>query len=204
LRFLETDVRSMGRTAAGVSAIKLAAGDRLVAMDTVEEDACLVVVSAKGYAKRTALSEYPTQSRYGRGVVTFSGSEDDTGPLAACCVAAEGDSLEINLSSGAASRITASDIALQGRATRGSQIVEPKAKDAVSGLVRLAASPRPRRAATGSRSKPKTSKTPSSRRRSSTKSTSSIRKRSTSASKRSSSTTKPRSGSRSRKRAKKS
>ncbi len=203
LRFQETDVRSMGRTASGVNAIKMSARDRLVAMDVVEEDACLLVVSAKGYAKRTQLSEYPTQSRYGKGVVTFSGSKDDTGPLVAGCVAGEADSLGVFLASGAAEHVKASDVALQGRATRGSQVIQLKAKDVVSGLVCLSASPRPRRAAASPASKPTARKTSSSRKRSGSRPTSSTRKRSPKASKSSRSAKKTPSGSRSRKRAKK-
>ena len=204
LRFAETEVRAMGRSAAGVNAIKLASGDRVVAMDVVKEGACLLVVSAKGYAKRTQLSEYPSQSRYGKGVVTYSGSKDDTGPLVAGCVAFDDDSVSVLLASGAADLVKAGDILLQGRATRGSQVIRPKAKDAVSGLVRLAASPRLQRAAAGSPPKPTAKRTSSSRRRSSTKSASSAGKGSARTPKRSTGAKKTPRGSRSGKRAKKS
>jgi len=202
LRFAEAEVRSMGRSAGGVNAIKLDSGDRVVAMEVAEDNASLLVVSAKGYAKRTALSEYPTQGRYGKGVVTFSGSEDETGPLVAACVAGEGDSVSLLLASGAATRINVSEITLQGRATRGSQVIQPKGKDTVSGLVRLAASPRPRRSS--SPAPTAKARASSSTPKGSASSKSSTRKRSTRASKRSTSTPKRSNGSRSRKRAKKS
>jgi len=203
LRFPETDVRSMGRTASGVNAIKMDAGDRVVAMDVVEEDGCLLVVSSKGYAKRTGLSEYPTQSRYGKGVATFSGSQDETGLLVAGCVVGDDDSLSILLARGGAEHVKASDIALQGRATRGSQVVAPKAKDAVSGLACLVTSPRSRHPAAGSTPKPKAKKTSSSRKRSTSGSKSSTRKGSTKSSKGSAGAKTTRRGSRSSKKAKK-
>jgi DNA gyrase subunit A len=204
LRFAETEVRSMGRTAAGVNAIKLAADDRVVAMGVVEEATYLVVVSARGYAKRTPLSQYPTQGRYGKGVATFSGSEADTGPLAAACVAGEADSLMVLLASGGASRLKASEIPSQGRATRGSQVIQPRSRDAVSGLIRLAASLGARRASAKSAAKPKTKRPSSSRKRPTSRSKPGTRKRSTGASKRSPSAKKTPSKPRSRRTTRKS
>jgi DNA gyrase subunit A len=70
IRFKETDVRPMGRTAAGVTAIRLGAGDHVSSMDVVIPDKELLVVTENGYGKRTPLAEYPVQGRAGSGVLT--------------------------------------------------------------------------------------------------------------------------------------
>ncbi|MDR2827191.1 MAG: DNA gyrase subunit A [Candidatus Adiutrix intracellularis] len=71
--FKETDVRAMGRTAAGVRGITLAAGDRLVGMDVISMDRSevLITVTEKGFGKRTPASEYNLQSRGGVGTITI-------------------------------------------------------------------------------------------------------------------------------------
>ncbi|MBM4429818.1 MAG: DNA gyrase subunit A [Chloroflexi bacterium] len=139
LRFREDQVRAMGRSAAGVNAIKLAKGDRLVQMDLVEEGASLLVLSEKGYAKTTPLTEYPSQSRYGRGVTTFAKPSAQTGRLAAACVVCKDDEVAILTSAGISARNTAGKIARQSRATRGVALVRLPDKDAVLGIVRLPA-----------------------------------------------------------------
>ena len=76
IRFSEDDVRPMGRSAAGVGAMRLDAGDQICGMDVVDPAADLLVVTTHGFAKRTPLSEYPTQRRNGGGVRTLAASLD--------------------------------------------------------------------------------------------------------------------------------
>jgi DNA gyrase subunit A len=143
LRFSEDDVRAMGRSAAGVKAIKLGSGDSLVAMELVEDDGYLLVISEKGYAKRTPLRKFPTQNRYTKGVATFATrSLAQTGRLAAACIVGEDDSIAILRARSAAFHTKASEIPVQGRATRGKAIEQLGTKDSVLGIVRLAAKPR--------------------------------------------------------------
>ena len=139
LRFSEAEVRAMGRSAGGVNAIKLAPGACLVSMDLVEEGGALLVVSSKGYAKRTPLSTYPTQSRYGKGVATFARPSDRTGALAAASVVGEDDELSIVSSAGATLGIKAGRIPHLGRTTRGVATMQLKETDSVAGIVRLVA-----------------------------------------------------------------
>lgn len=68
--FAETDVRNMGRTATGVRGIKLREGDHLVSATIVSDDQEVLVLSEKGYGKRTSTSEYPT-GRGGKGIITL-------------------------------------------------------------------------------------------------------------------------------------
>src|SRR5690606_22093376 len=82
IRFNETDIRSMGRTAAGVRGIKLREGDYVVGMEIVEPDQEILVVTEKGYGKRTPESEYRLQSRGGVGIKTIH-ITDNNGPMCA-------------------------------------------------------------------------------------------------------------------------
>ena len=141
LRFKEDQVRAMGRSAAGVNAIKLAAEDRLVHMDLAEEGASLLVVSEKGYTKLTPLTDYPSQSRYGKGVATFAKPSAQTGRLAAASVVCAEDDIAILTTSGIGSRHKAGEITRQSRSTRGVALVRMAAKDTVLGIVRLPAKP---------------------------------------------------------------
>ncbi len=141
LRFSEKDVRPMGRNASGVNAIKLAPKDRVIHMDLIEEGGSLLVVSEKGYAKRTPLADYPEQSRYGRGVSTFSQITSETGRLASAAVVMDDDTIGILCAGGKFTSSKAGEVSLQGRTTRGTRVVEPTAKDAVVAVVRLASDP---------------------------------------------------------------
>ena len=85
IRFEESDVRSMGLAAAGVNGMKLKQGERVVYAGLVEPEGELLTATAKGYAKRTPLSEYPTQGRNGGGVVTHKPS-GRTGEVSAALV----------------------------------------------------------------------------------------------------------------------
>jgi len=136
LRFEEEVVRAMGRNAAGVNAIKLAPGDHLIYMGLIEEGGSLLVVSEKGYAKRTRLTQYPVQSRYGKGLATFARISAQTGRLAAASVVGEDDHIAILSASGKAFRTKASGVPLQGRTTRGTIVVQLRAKDSVAAIVR--------------------------------------------------------------------
>ncbi len=141
LRFSEKDVRPMGRNASGVNAIKLAPKDRVIHMDLIEEGGSLLVVSEKGYAKRTPLADYPEQSRYGRGVSTFSQITSETGRLASAAVVMDDDTIGILCAGGKFTSSKAGEVSLQGRTTRGTRVVEPTVKDAVVAVVRLASDP---------------------------------------------------------------
>jgi len=79
IRFAEHEVRAMGLTAAGVWGIKLSRNDSVVAAGLVNPEADLLVVTQKGYGKRTSLSEYTTQNRYRQGATTIAFAEDGDG-----------------------------------------------------------------------------------------------------------------------------
>ncbi|MGH2390784.1 MAG: DNA gyrase subunit A [Chloroflexota bacterium] len=87
IRFAQSDVRSMGRSAAGVHGIRLHAGDQVVAMGLARPDHDLLVITERGIGKRTPITSYPLQGRYGQGVYTIK-NVDKIGNVVAAAVVA--------------------------------------------------------------------------------------------------------------------
>lgn len=138
IRFAESDVRSMGRTAAGVGAMRLRANDEIRGMDVVDPEADLLVVTEKGYAKRTPLSEYAVQGRNGSGVRTLARDMQKTGNIRAARVVSNGGDLTLISRDGIMIRIAIKDISQQGRATLGVRVMSLKKDDVVASVAVLA------------------------------------------------------------------
>src|SRR5690606_17817644 len=138
IRFPETDVPTMGRSAQGVRGIQLREGDSVVGMVVVRRDATLCTVTEQGYAKRTPIAEYPVQRRGGIGASTLQATQK-TGPLIAAKELVQGDELMLITGSGRATRVSAAEIPVQGRATQGRQVVVPLRGDQVVEVARVAA-----------------------------------------------------------------
>jgi DNA gyrase subunit A len=139
LRFKEDEVRAMGRTASGVTGIRLTRGDRVASMEVVEPQAFLVMITTQGYGKRTPLSEYPLKGRATGGVNSADKSAAaKIGPLAAARVMQEGDDLTIISAAGVVLRMPVRDIRQAGRATRGVRLMEVDPGDRVASLARIA------------------------------------------------------------------
>ncbi|MCL5998364.1 MAG: DNA gyrase subunit A [Chloroflexi bacterium] len=139
LRFEETLVRRMGRTASGVRAMKLKRdGDYIAGMEVVEPGGHLLTVTERGYGKCTTLDEYPAKGRGGGGVRTMGGTLDVTGLLIAARVVQPNDQITIISANGVALRQKVSDIPQSGRATRGSRLINLREGDAVASVARLA------------------------------------------------------------------
>jgi DNA gyrase subunit A len=118
IRFSESEVRPMGLSAAGVLAIKLGADDVIVGMGVVRDDAYVVVFSEKGYAKRTAIGEYPAQKRYGGGVQAAK-LTSRTGLVAVAILASEGSQIVLTTRNGQVIKLPAKAIRSMGRTTSG-------------------------------------------------------------------------------------
>ncbi len=129
----------MGRAAGGVMAIRLSDGDQVAAMDLADPAGDLLVVTAKGYAKRTPLSEYATQGRHGGGIVTLSKkSLDVTGFITDAHVVNDGDEITLISADGMALRTEVNQISIMGRSTRGSTVMRMKPGDTVASVALLA------------------------------------------------------------------
>ena len=123
--FSEEDVRPMGRIAGGVRAIKLEGDDEVVAMELVEKDQEVLVVTENGYGKRTKAKDYKIQVRGGKGLLTYDkGKFKKTGPLIGAMVVDEDDEVLLINSDGIIIRVKACDISMLGRATQGVKIMK--------------------------------------------------------------------------------
>lgn len=122
--FSEEDVRPMGRIAGGVRAIKLEKDDEVVSMELVEPGQELLVVTEKGYGKRTKVEEYKIQVRGGKGLLTYDKAKfKKTGELIGAMVVDDDDDVMLINSNGVIIRMQAKEISRLGRATQGVKIM---------------------------------------------------------------------------------
>jgi DNA gyrase subunit A len=141
IRFNEVKVRPTGRGAIGVAGIEVdKEGDEVVGMICVnsEEQATrtVLVVSEKGFGKRTAVEEYRMTNRGGKGVKTINVTEK-TGTLVGMLAVAESEDLMITCKSGVTIRMKVSDISEQGRATQGVKLIKLDEGDEIAAITRL-------------------------------------------------------------------
>jgi DNA gyrase subunit A len=136
MRFSETDVRPMGRTATGVKAITLREGDRAVSMNVVAEDEDVLIVSENGFGKRTGIDEYPAHRRGGKGVITYKVTEK-TGKIVGARIVKDGDEIMLINTSGVAIRLNASNISVTGRNTMGVTLMKTTEEEKVVALAKI-------------------------------------------------------------------
>jgi DNA gyrase subunit A len=130
----------MGRTAAGVNAIKLEADDFVTSMEVVDPEADLLVVTEKGFGKRTPLSEYAAKSRAIGGVATIAQKNlETTGRVASARVVCTEDEITIMTTNGQTLRLRVTDIRQSSRSTMGTHLINLKEGDTVASVARLAA-----------------------------------------------------------------
>ncbi|WP_435364262.1 DNA gyrase subunit A [Haloarchaeobius sp. DYHT-AS-18] len=133
IRFDEDEVRTMGRNTRGVRGIKLDEDDHiagLVATDEADERA-LLTVTKNGYGKRTLLSNYRRQSRYGKGLIDIKTNERN-GTVTSVKAVSDDDHAVVMSEQGQIMRTRVSDISLQGRNTMGVTVMDVAADDAVA------------------------------------------------------------------------
>lgn len=140
IRFRVSDVRTMGRTAAGVRGMKLKNDDKIVTADVVKKayrDPLLIVISEQGFGKMTKLSEYKVQKRGGSGIKTANVTPK-TGKVVAGMVLPdrEGEIVAISRQSQVI-RVRLVEVAVSGRATQGSRIMRVREGDALASLTAL-------------------------------------------------------------------
>ena len=123
IRFNETDIRPMGRTAMGVKGITLSTEDRVVSMNLTDEGHELLVVSENGFGKRTDINEYRVQSRAGKGIKTYNIFEK-TGKIVGAEMVDEQDQIMIINSDGILIRLQVEDISIYGRVTSGVKLMK--------------------------------------------------------------------------------
>ncbi len=133
VRFIETDVRSMGRTAMGVKGINLEASETAVGMDVVEtEEEYVLSISENGYGKLTSINEYRLTNRGGKGVKTLNVTNKN-GKLISVRTVIRGDQdLIIVTNKGMVIRLPISQISITGRATLGVKLINLKGEQTVA------------------------------------------------------------------------
>ncbi len=131
-RFIQDQVRPMGRPAGGVIGMNLDDKDRLVGMGLVQEHAALLIVTAHGFGKRTSLPEYPTKGRGTGGVITIKLRPKDE--IASAQVVYETSLLTFITTGGTVMRCQVSDISLLGRSTQGVTILNVGKNDRLAAL----------------------------------------------------------------------
>jgi len=139
LRYSERQVRPMGRTAAGVTAIRLDDDDEVTSMEVVEQDGYLLVVTTGGYGKRTPLDEYPVKGRATRGVQTIDKKAlDIIGNIAAARVVQSADDVTMISANGIVLRTKVQAISQSGRSARGVRLMDVGEGNSVASLARIA------------------------------------------------------------------
>ena len=139
IRFSESDVRSMGRPAMGVKGIALRDSDYVVGMEIAVSDSTLLVVTERGYGKRTDVSEYRLQRRGGKGVIAIRTSIRN-GPVVGTKGVVYDDELIVMTTGGMIIRLPIKDIRTIGRNTQGVRLIALHSDDLVTDIAKVAAS----------------------------------------------------------------
>jgi len=123
VRFSETDVRTMGRTAAGVRGIKLGSGQRVISMIMVDESGgSILTATENGYGKRTPVEDYPLKGRAGQGVISIQTTERNGDVIGAVQIK-DDDEVMMITNNGTLVRVAVTDISSMGRNTQGVRLI---------------------------------------------------------------------------------
>ncbi|ABB16016.1 DNA gyrase subunit A [Carboxydothermus hydrogenoformans] len=138
IRFSETDVRPMGRTARGVKGITLSPGDEVIGLEVVDEQAELLTVTSKGFGKKTPFSEYRVQGRGGKGIINMKVTQKNGEVVGIVAVRPEDEVMAIS-GEGIMIRVKAAEISTQGRATQGVTLMKLNKDDQLTAVAKIAA-----------------------------------------------------------------
>ncbi|MDA0978772.1 MAG: DNA gyrase subunit A, partial [Proteobacteria bacterium] len=136
IRFKESDVRAMGRTARGVRGIKLKSGEQVISLIIPEENGMVLTASWNGYGKRTELGEYSVIGRGGQGVIGMKLSERN-GDVVGAVQVFPGDEVILISDQGTLVRIPADEVSTQGRNTQGVRLINLGNDEHLVGMARV-------------------------------------------------------------------
>ncbi len=136
IRFNESGVRPMGRTATGVRGINLRKGDAAIGMIVVKREGTLLVVTENGFGKRSNISDYRITKRGGKGIITVKTGEKN-GSLIAMLEVNDTDELVIISTGGMVIRQSIKDLRVMGRNTSGVRVIRLKDGDAIADIARV-------------------------------------------------------------------
>ena len=136
VRFKESDVRAMGRTARGVRGIRLLADQRLISLIVPEDGGCMLTAAEFGYGKRTFLSEFPVRGRGTQGVIAIQTSKRN-GDVVGARQVFEGDEIMLISDQGTLVRTSVDEISVVGRNTQGVRLIALRDTEKLVGLERI-------------------------------------------------------------------
>ena len=136
VRFKESDVRAMGRTAKGVRGIRMAEGQKMISLLVPKEGGRMLSVSVNGYGKRTEFSEFATKGRGNKGMIFMQTSERN-GDIVGAVQVFDGDELMMISDQGTMVRTRTDEISLVGRNTQGVRVIRLKKGEHVVGVERI-------------------------------------------------------------------
>ena len=142
IRFAESDVRKMGRTARGVRGIKLGKGHTVNAMiicEAQDQDSAVLTLTENGFGKRTMLSEYNTQGRGGQGVISIQTTERNGNAVGAILVS-EDDQAMLITNGGTLVRTRVAEVSVVGRNTQGVKVIGVNADEQLISVEKVAES----------------------------------------------------------------
>ena len=136
IRFNETKVRAMGRTARGVKGMKLKKDQRLISLNVADPEKTVLCVSENGYGKKTNLDDFPTHNRGGQGVISIKTSERN-GMMVAATLVNEEDGIMLISDKGTMIRTNVSQVPTLSRNTQGVKIITPKENEKLTECVTI-------------------------------------------------------------------
>mgnify|MGYP003663052422 FL=1 len=136
VRFKETDVRKMGRTARGMRGIRLGEGHSMISLIIPQADGMVLTVSENGYGKRTPIADFPTKGRGGKGLIAMSTSERN-GKLVGAVQVFSGDELMLISNQGTMVRTRTDEVSVLGRNTQGVRVIRTKGDEGLVGVARI-------------------------------------------------------------------
>jgi len=136
IRFSESNVRAMGRTAGGVRGVRLA-GDAKVISLIIADEGCVLTATENGYGKRTAVDQYPSHGRGGQGVISIQGGERN-GAVVGAVLVSDDDQIMLISDGGTLVRTRVTEISVLGRNTQGVRLIKLSNGEKLVGIERVA------------------------------------------------------------------
>jgi DNA gyrase subunit A len=136
IRFNEKDVRNMGRTATGVRGVRVGKGDKVVGLLVIRRNDTILVVTEKGYGKRSDINDYRITRRGGKGVITVKTTEK-VGKMIALMEVIDTDELVIITSHGMVIRQSVKNLRVMGRNTQGVRVIRLKDDDSIADIAKV-------------------------------------------------------------------
>ncbi len=137
IRFNESQLRPMGRSARGVRGIKLSAHQRVISLVIAQEGGAILTATRNGYGKRTPVTDYPTHGRGGQGVISIQVTERN-GEVVDALQVFEADDVMLISDQGTLVRTRVDEISVIGRNTQGVRLIQLGAQEHLAGISRIA------------------------------------------------------------------